>query len=173
MTTTPRDLMAARSTPCIEPGCPNVLIGHARPYEYRCPVHRPAMDAARAALDELRAAAYSPEMPAPGYDAQTRPQAPESADERYWQTVAVRMGHRAQAAMDRADHHAAEAARAILERDRLHALALAVRDILWPPDDPEAEWSPDTLDGLARTMERADYGPPEEGWIEPDPRDLA
>jgi hypothetical protein len=36
----------------------------------------------------------------------------------------------------------------------------ALREILWPADDPGADWSPDTLEAIAEVMEAAGYGEP-------------
>jgi hypothetical protein len=34
-----------------------------------------------------------------------------------------------------------------------------IREVLWPDDSPDTEWSPDTIDALARRL--AFLGPPE------------
>ncbi len=40
------------------------------------------------------------------------------------------------------------------------ALSL-IQSILWPEDDPEESWSPDTLDDIASVMVESGYGPPD------------
>lgn len=38
--------------------------------------------------------------------------------------------------------------------------AAELRAILWPAEDPDADWSADTLDAIAETLTRAGYGRP-------------
>lgn len=51
-----------------------------------------------------------------------------------------------------------------------HAATLeSLRDTLWPPADPEQQWSADTIAAVADILDRAGYGPPEPaGDVAPD-----
>jgi len=35
------------------------------------------------------------------------------------------------------------------------ALLVTLHDVLWPPDDPARQWSPDTLDRIAQALQAA------------------
>ena len=37
-----------------------------------------------------------------------------------------------------------------------------IQDILWPPENPDEQWTPETLEIIADTMHRAGYSYPED-----------
>jgi len=39
-----------------------------------------------------------------------------------------------------------------LQETELNKLIREIRDVLWPPEDPDEPWSPDTLDKIAMTL---------------------
>jgi hypothetical protein len=49
-----------------------------------------------------------------------------------------------------------------LSRDKLERIVRRLCEILWPEDDPGAEWDAETLDEVALVLEGAELRPEEE-----------